>query len=240
MASSVGFARQPLYVQLRNLLAQRISDGVWKPGNCLPNEQDLAREFNVSPGTARKALDALEAERLVIRRQGRGTFVTDRASGEMLLRFGNVREKGGTRIASDMQLIEQATGPANDIEQERLQLEAGKAVLRTQRVRRNQGRVFMYEEVCLAICRFPGCETSGVRNYSISALAQEYGVHLGCASEKVSLAKPSPEIAKRLAVEPGKSLLKLDRIIFTMDGQPVEWRIGLCDLKEEFYLADMR
>jgi GntR family transcriptional regulator len=240
MASPVSFARQPLYLQLRDLLAQRIGDRVWKPGNCLPNEQDLAREFTVSPGTVRKALDALEAEGLLIRRQGRGTFVTDRASGEMLLRFSNIRTQGGEQIASETELLEQTTGAANDIEQERLQLGSHEPVLRTRRVRRHQGHPFMYEEACLAISRFAGREMSEVGDYNISALAQEYGAHLVRASEKVSLAEASPEIAKWLVTEPGKLLLKLDRVIFAMDGRSVEWRIGFSRLKGEFYLAEMR
>ena len=72
MAPRGKFSVEPLYVQVRNLLAQRIASGVWAPGSMLPNEMELARELGVSPGTVRKALDSLESDRLVLRRQGRG------------------------------------------------------------------------------------------------------------------------------------------------------------------------
>ena len=68
------FTTRPLYLQLRDALAERISSGNWRPGAIIPSESDLAREFGVSPGTMRKALDLLESERVLIRRQGRGTF----------------------------------------------------------------------------------------------------------------------------------------------------------------------
>jgi GntR family transcriptional regulator len=66
---------QPLYLQLRDALATRMVRGEWKVGTAIPSEGDLARECGVSKGTMRKALDLLEGEGLLIRRQGRGTFV---------------------------------------------------------------------------------------------------------------------------------------------------------------------
>jgi GntR family transcriptional regulator len=74
------FMNRPLYLQLRDALAERIAQGEWRPGSAIPNESDLAREFGVSAGTMRKALDLMEAERLLTRRQGRGTFVNDQCS----------------------------------------------------------------------------------------------------------------------------------------------------------------
>ena len=57
------FLTRPLYLQLRDALVERIARGQWKPGAAVPNEQDLAREFGVSPGTMRKALDLMESMR---------------------------------------------------------------------------------------------------------------------------------------------------------------------------------
>jgi GntR family transcriptional regulator len=90
------FSTEPLYLQVRNLVAQRIASGIWAPGAMLPNETDLARELGVSPGTVRKALDSLESDRLVLRRQGRGTSVVDQATGDVGARFSNIRTGGGS------------------------------------------------------------------------------------------------------------------------------------------------
>ena len=76
-------SRRPLYLQVRDALLERITNGTWKPQMAIPNELELAREMGVSPGTMRKALELLEAEHLVTRRQGRGTFVNDQASEQL-------------------------------------------------------------------------------------------------------------------------------------------------------------
>ena len=71
------FTAQPLYVQLREALTRRIATGEWPPGEAIPNEIAIGREFGLSAGTVRKALDWMEQARLVSRQQGRGTFVID-------------------------------------------------------------------------------------------------------------------------------------------------------------------
>ena len=100
--------------KVRNLLAQRIAGGVWPPGSMLPNEMELARELGVSSGTVRKALDILESDRLVLRRQGRGTSVVDQATGDVAARFSNIRDGVGRRIVGDMELLAQTQGRANE------------------------------------------------------------------------------------------------------------------------------
>ena len=74
------FSKRALYLQVRDALVQRISSGAWKPGSAIPNESDLAGEMGVSAGTVRRALQTMEADRLITRRQGRGTFVKDQTS----------------------------------------------------------------------------------------------------------------------------------------------------------------
>ncbi|HSR54974.1 MAG TPA: GntR family transcriptional regulator, partial [Alphaproteobacteria bacterium] len=71
----------PLYRQVKELLLQRVVSGYWKPGEILPSEVKLAAEFNVSQGTVRKALEEMAAEHLVVRHQGKGTFVAARGVG---------------------------------------------------------------------------------------------------------------------------------------------------------------
>ena len=95
-----------LYLQVRDALAERIAGGEWKPGSAIPNEGDLSRQFGVSAGTMRKALEVLEDERLLTRRQGRGTFVNDQTSDELAVRYSNLRTPGGERIVGQVRTIE--------------------------------------------------------------------------------------------------------------------------------------
>lgn len=240
MAPRGGLSTEPLYVKVRNLLAQRIANGVWAPGSMLPNEIELARELGVSSGTVRKALDGLEGDRLVVRRQGRGTSVVDQATGEVAARFSNFRDSAGRRVAGDMQLLSQVKAPASESERQRLQLEADDPVLRITRVRSHQNRLFMHEVVTLAVDRFAGLDGEDAGTQRISALAQRHGIHLARASERLTLEKAPPQVAKKLDIEPRSQLLKLDRVIYASGGYPVEWRVAFCNLTDDLlYLAEM-
>ena len=95
------FSTRPLYLQVKDMLIQRIAAGAWKPGAAIPNEIELSRELGISVGTVRKALDEMESERLISRRQGRGTFVIDQTSNEHAVRFSNIRDPDGIRIAGE-------------------------------------------------------------------------------------------------------------------------------------------
>ena len=70
----------PLYIQIQQLLFERLRKGEWGPGELLPSEMKLAAEYDVHQGTIRKALDEIAAQHLVVRQQGKGTFVTDSVS----------------------------------------------------------------------------------------------------------------------------------------------------------------
>ena len=94
-------AARPLYLQVRDVLVQRIVVGHWKPGATLPNETQLAQQLGISIGTVRKALDLMEVERIVTRRQGRGTFVNDYASAETTFPFSMFHNYEGLRISGD-------------------------------------------------------------------------------------------------------------------------------------------
>src|SRR5262245_20630514 len=137
MLTAARFATRPLYLQLRDALAERIAQGEWKPGTAIPNESDLAREFGVSSGTMRKALDLMEGEHLLTRREGRGTVVNDQSSDEMAMRFNNVRGKDGQRITGRVRLLEMTEGKANERERDRLGLQSHDTVYRIRRVRLN-------------------------------------------------------------------------------------------------------
>lgn len=234
------FSIEPLYAQVRRHLADRISSGVWSPGSVLPNEQELARELGVSPGTVRKALDILEAAKLVTRRQGKGTFVLDQASQELAVRFSNIRDGDGQRIVGDMELLTREKAAASSRERDKLRLDPDEQVVRLVRVRRHEAQPFMYEEVSLPLSRFRGLDDSGAENDRITALAQRHGIHLARSSEQVGMVEAASPVAAHLNVAAGTPLLKLDRVITATDGLPVEWRIGLCHLGEKMlYLGEV-
>lgn len=226
------FSRRPLYLQVCDLIVQRIAHGELGPRAMLPSEDELARELGVSMGTMRRALHMLEGEGLLQRRAGRGTTVVDQGSGLAVNRFNGLRHADGHTISGEIELLDQTTGLATPIERERLQLGPRDIVLRTERLRLEEGRPFMHEETSLAVGRFPGCEAGEIGSYRLLALAQRWGVHLTRGNERVTLVEADARVARHLEVEPGQALLQLERVVLASEGQPMEWRKGLC------YLAD--
>jgi GntR family transcriptional regulator len=238
--TSSRFSNRPLYLQLRDALAERITRGEWKPTAAIPNESDLAREFGVSAGTMRKALDLMEAERLLTRRQGRGTFVNDQSSDELAARFSNIRGPDGQRMCGEVKSVEITEGVATDTECVRLRLRAGDRVYRIHRVRHNKGQIFLVEDVSLPAALFPDLPNKkAAATDRVIVLAQEYGFLLGKAEERISLGLPSATVAKKLGVAPDSPIMVLDRVVLTLDNQPIEWRMAWCDLADRYYMAEM-
>ena len=223
------FAR-PLYQQVRDAVAGRIAAGQWKPGAALPNEGDLAREFSVSPGTMRKALDLLESERLLTRRQGRGTFVKHAGSEDQIVRYCNLRDARGKALRGDMRTLELAEAVADKLEWARLQLGANDRVYRIRRVRAYEGKAFMVEDVSLPVALFPGLAERSVCPLALLEVAQAYGVLLGKGEEGVSIVAASALASEMLRIAEGSPVLLLDRVVMSRDGRPVEWRRGECVL----------
>lgn len=149
------FSTRPLYLQVKDMLIQRIAAGAWKPGAAIPNEIELSRELGISVGTVRKALDEMESERLISRRQGRGTFVIDQTSNEHAVRFSNIRDPDGIRIAGETESCTITAAAANEAKSRLLQLRNGEPVFRLHRVLTHINAPLMVEDSTVPQARFP-------------------------------------------------------------------------------------
>ena len=221
------------------MLTRQIADGIWKPNAALPNELELSRELGVSPGTIRKAMEKLEADRLVVRRQGRGTFVIDQTRPEIAARFDRMRRCDGEPLVWRGELLKHGIGTPTELEQRMLLIGPDEPVARKQRLLSAADGPFAVEETCLAIGRLPGLDGAEVGDWCLATLAQRHGVHVARASEEVRLIPASPEAAVLLSIAPGTVLVQLDRIISSADEAPLEWRSALCHLREEYYHAEV-
>jgi GntR family transcriptional regulator len=235
--SGFKFATRPLYVLVRDSLVQRIVAGDWKPGQALPNEYELSRGHGVSIGTVRKALAQLEDERLINRVQGRGTFVADHSTGDLAIRFSNLRDPHGNPIHGQVADAKWSRGTANSEEMERLKLSRPAEVLRVTRSRTFQDHAFVWDQCTLPVALFPKLPED-VADYRISALAQENHLLLARGIETVSAQLAGPEDARRLAIAEHTPILELDRVVLCDDDRVAEWRVARCYLRELKYLAE--
>lgn len=233
------FQTRALYLQLSDVLIERMANGTWKPGTSLPSEQELAREFGVSTGTVRKALEVLVDMRLVTRRQGRGTFVSDQTSDEAGLRFVRLRTASGSHVFGHIRSIEITDGNATEVECRRLALQAGDKVHRISRTRIDNKTPFMIERASVPAKLFPDLADKVDFTDRIVALARHYGIFLGKATEQITIEPVSAEIAHGLGVSKSTTIAVLDRVSLALDGTPVEWRKAWCNLDGRYYLAEL-
>jgi len=157
---------------------------------------------------------------------------------EVAGRYDNIRDKNDQRIARFEGAAEVSSGPATDEERRRLSLPAGAQVIRIHRVHLNDDRPYMYEEEVLPERLFAELTRLAEPPGRIADLAQRFGLVLGPATESVSVAIASKAVADKLAIAVGTPLLKLDRQVLAIDANPVHWRVALCHLEDETYLAE--
>ncbi len=233
--------RRPLYVQVRTDVLARIEAGMWKPGALLPSEFALAGELGVSQGTVRRGLDSLVQDGLLVRRQGRGTFVADHTPADVLFRFFRIHDAAGHRVAPTSTATRVRRRTASRAEADALNLAINDRIIRITRIRLADGRPFISETVVIPASRFPGLGDDGVVPNTIYDLFQhQYGVTVSHAEEQLEPVAATARVAGQLRIKPGAPLMKIVRITYDLSGRPIEWRISLCHLKGLHYVASVR
>ncbi len=240
-APTVQSGAGPLYAQVHAAIVAAIVDGRWQPGDGLPSETQLAAEYGVSQGTVRKALDALVADNLVVRHQGRGTFVAAHTPQRELFHFFHIAGEDGTRqlpVTSRIVGRERRRGSAGECA--RLGLPTGARVFNLIRVRDLGGHAVILENIVVPARLFPGLGDDGdLPNELYQLFEEDYGVTIHRAVEQLRAVAAGRDVARHLSVTAGTPLLEIDRLAETLDGTPVEWRLSLLDSAEHYYLSEI-
>lgn len=239
-ARTLALGFHPLYRQVRDVLVKRIVDGMWKPGEALPNEFDIAADLGVSQGTARKALNTLETEKFILRRQGKGTFVASHDEARILFQFFKLVPDTGTSEFPDSRILRVEVDAADAPAASALSLRAGARIVRIERLRSLGGRICIVERILLPRSLFPGIEKRDLPNNLYELYRAEFGVTVVRAVEKLKAVAATKRDAKHLGLKVGAPLLKIDRTGYALDGRPVEWRVSLCQTDSSHYLSDLR
>jgi len=230
---------QPWYVQTKTLLERALEAGEWPPGTAIPAEVALAARFGVSQGTVRKAIGALAAENLLVRRQGKGTFVaTHTEEPASSFRFLRIRRNDGRPEYPGSRLIDLRRGKAGADVARALAIKQGDGVYILRRVLDYAGRPAVLDEITLPAALFNGLTRARFAGYPGSMYGffeTEFGVRMLRADERVHAVAADRTAAELLEVAAGAPLLAVDRISFTYGDRPVEVRRGLCATRNEHY-----
>ncbi len=226
-------AFSPLYQQIKGLILQSLQSGEWKPGESIPSEMDLAARFRVSQGTVRKAIDELAAENLLLRRQGKGTFVSTHAERHVQYRFlrlipdsGDAQSEGpAERHIIDCKRLRASAEIARA-----LALRTGDSVLQARRVLSFAGRPTILEDLWLPGTPFKGLTAERLSQYHgpmYALFETEFGVRMVRAEEKIRAVLPDAAQAALLQIPQNTPLLSVERIAYTYNDVPMELRRGL-------------
>ena len=225
-------AFSPLYQQIKGLILNSLRAGEWKPGEMIPSEMDLAMRFHVSQGTVRKAIDELAAENLLLRRQGKGTFVATHAEQQVQFRFLKLVPDSGTRGSegpAQRDIIECKRSRANADVARALALRNGDYVLQVRRVLSFGGTPIILEDIWLPAAPFKGLSAEQLTNYQgpmYALFETEFNVRMVRAEEKIRAIPATGLHEQLLKVAPGTPLLSVERIAYTYRDEPMELRRG--------------
>lgn len=236
--AAVGF--RPLYLQVREELVRHIADGRWLQGMALPSEVELARELRVSQGTVRKALDSLTADSVLVRRQGRGTFIAEFEESRIFHFFRLHPDKGGERIPPQSEILGRSVGRTTLKERAELELEPASRVVRLERVRRLDGATIVREEISLPVDLFADfAELADIPNNLYHFYSRRYGITVSRSHERLKAIEASADDARDLSCPEGYPLLHVERTAYDIHRRPVEYRNSYCLTRHVHYATDV-
>jgi GntR family transcriptional regulator len=239
--AEAGPAFSPLYQQIKGLIMRELQQGLWKPGEAIPSELDLAARFKVSQGTVRKAIDELAADNLLVRRQGKGTFVATHAEQQIQDRFLRLTPDDGAALGLARRLLDcrRLRAPA-DVARA-LDIKSGDAVVQLKRVLAGDQPV-VFDDIWLPGNLFKGLTAERLADYKgpmYGMFETEFGVRMIRAEEKIRALAADAATAEVLALPPGSPLLVVERLSFTYGDRPVELRRGYYNTAHHFYRNEL-
>ncbi len=213
-------SQSPLYQQLMSRLKNDIMAGAYPPGARIPSEQVLCDLYGVSRVTVRKAMLDLVQEGLLVRRQGKGTFVAQeriQRNLQQITSFSDACRRNGHTAGAQLVSAECAEASADDAE--KLGIQPGDRVIEIIRLRLCDG-----EPVMLEINRYPAAYDFLLEETAETSLYETL-VRRGCipssAVHDISMGHATPAAARHLGCQPGDALLLLDEQVFNQHGEPL-------------------
>ncbi|MEM7563829.1 MAG: GntR family transcriptional regulator [Pseudomonadota bacterium] len=226
------------YMQIKDLLTEKIRNGVWLSGDIIPSEIQLAHELGVSQGTVRKAITELVEKNILTRKQGRGTFVSIHDENRALFHFFHITDDQGEKVLPQSRVLRCHRKSASKWIATKLKLEDAARIIHIERIRHINNYPIILENLYLPAERFEGLGTdrgNPLPNSLYSLYEKQYGIAIHSADEKLKATLANAHEAKLLELTPGAPLLEIERTALTLDSTPVELRISRCNSEQHHY-----
>ena len=229
----------PLYQQIKAMILASLQAAEWLPGTSIPSEIELAARYLVSQGTVRKAIDELAAENLLVRRQGKGTFVATYQEDGWQYRFLRLEPDASKKFHLISHFLTCERFKSTAYLALLLKLKAGDPVIRIDRVQSFNGKPIVFEEIWLSAARFKGLSLDKLNAWSGPMYAfyeSQYATHMVRAEEQIKAINADQVLANHLELPVGHALLLVDRVAFTYGNKPVEIRRARYNTTQQSYV----
>ena len=231
------------YQEVKQKITEDLVRGRYPMGQALPAERDLSKELDVSIGTLRKAVDELVAEGIVVRRQGRGTYVAEHDLKRLLYYFFHVvKHDVEKKVYPKVELISLNSAVANKEEAAKLQIKEGSPVWRVTNRLSLEGRCVMIDQITLDKKRFKSLTRTDFidRKGSIYQMYQaQYDQTVVRSSERLRAGLAGKQHAEWLGLTPESPVLIIRRVALGLQDDPIEWRISTLNTNHHEYFSEL-
>ena len=232
------------YEEVKQKITEDLVRGRYPMGQALPAEKDLSKELDVSIGTLRKAVDELVAEVIVVRRQGRGTYVAEHDIKRLLYYFFHVVKHDVDKKANPrVELVSLNTAVASKEEAGKLNIKEGAPVWRLVNCLYLEERCVMIDQITLDKKRFKNLTRADFinREGSIYQLYQmKYGQTVVRSSERLRAGLANKQHAEWLGIKPNSPVLVIRRVALGIQDDPIEWRTSTLNTNQYEYFSELR
>ena len=231
------------YQEVKQRITEDLVRGRFPTGQALPAEKDLSKELDVSIGTLRKAVDELVAEGIVVRKQGKGTFVAEHDVKRLLYYFFHVvKHDAEKKINPRVDLVSLVSATASKEEAEKLQIKEGAAVWRIINRLYLDDYCVMIDHITLDKKRFKNLTRTDFiqREGSIYQLYQmKYGQTVVRSSERLRAGIAGKQYSEWLDLKPNSPVLIIRRVALGMQDEPLEWRVSMLNTDRYEYFSEL-
>ncbi|TVT52188.1 MAG: GntR family transcriptional regulator [Azoarcus sp. PHD] len=231
----------PLYQEVKRKIMESLRSGEWKPGEIIPSEKRLGERFGVSIGTVRKAVDELVAENILIRHQGRGTFVTSHTHDRYVFAFFHIIGQDGHKEYPKVELEAFASIKADADMAQRLGIRTGSKLFRLTNRLSIAGKPLIVDDIHVPERSFPHLTAETVRNRpgTLYQLYQDnFAVAVLRTEERLRACLADERLASLLEVEVGAPLLHIVRLALSFNDLAVELRHSYVNTAHHEYFAE--
>ena len=233
---------QPLYEKVKQKITESLVQGEWSPGEVIPSETELANFYEVSQGTVRKAIDELSAESILIRRQGKGTFVASHNEENSQLRFLRLTSSENKKEKLDSRLMTFEKEKANSSLAKLLGISSATTIVSIKRVLTFNQKPLILDFIKVPAASFRGLTPEKIieKNGAMYRMYEnDFGIQMLHAKEKITAIAANAETADLLRIKKNSPILSVERISFTYENKPIEWRLGLCLTEHHHYASEL-